>query len=131
MLSNGNGLDLFPTSEDDLRRGLTTIDDLARSEARPRVAVLTADADADDAAYLCIGLGTDDSVLVFEQGDDEHGGYSKGARAGDGTPVSFAYGTGTAEYLAWMLIPKATAIAAAAEFFRTGQQPTGVEWDDI
>jgi hypothetical protein len=30
-----------------------------------------------------------------------------------------------------MLIPKDTAYAAATEFFRTGQQPTMVEWGDI
>jgi hypothetical protein len=68
---------------------------------------------------------------VYEHGDDEHGGYSQGPRNGDTTPVTFAYGTAHTEYLAWMLIPKEAAIAAAREFFRTGEQPTSVHWDDI
>ena len=111
-------------------RGLTDIDELAQRENRPRVAVLTSDADAEDAPYLTIGLGNADSVLVFEQGDDEHGGYSRGSRVGDTSEFSFAFGTGSSEYLGWMLIPKQTAIAAALEFFHTGEQPTNVEWDD-
>jgi len=130
-LTNGNGYDVFPTSDDDLRRALQHADALARDEGRPRVAVLTPDLDADDAAYLCIGVGADDSVLVYEPGDQDDGGYSKGSRAGDTTPVTFAYGTAPTEYLAWMLVPKEIAFAAAAEFFRTGKRPTAVEWADL
>jgi hypothetical protein len=130
MLTNGNGFDLFPESDDDLLRGLTEIDELAQRENQPRIAVLTSNADAEDAPYLSIGLGAQESVLVFEQGDDEHGGYSRGSRAGDSSEVNFAYGTGSSEYLAWMLIPKQAAFAAAVEFYRTGKQPTSVEWDD-
>jgi hypothetical protein len=130
MLTNGNGFDVFPESDDDLLRGLTEIDELARRDNRPRIAVLTSDAEAQRAPYLSIGLGAPDSVLVFEQGDDEQGGYSRGPRVGDVSEVSFAYGTGSSEYLGWMLIAKQTAIAAAVEFFRTGKQPTSVDWDD-
>jgi hypothetical protein len=130
-LTNGNGYDVFPTSEDDLCRGLAHADALARDEGRPRVAVLTPDPDAEDVAYLCIGVGADDSVLVYEPGDEDDGGYSHGTRVGDTTPVTFAYGTTPTEYLAWMLIPKETAFAAAAEFFRTGKRPDSVAWADL
>lgn len=130
-LSNGNGYDLSIGSEDDLVRGLAEVDKLAQDDGRPRVAVLASDIDVEDAPYLSIGVGADDSVLVFEEGDGEGGGYSKGPRAGDRTPVSFAYGTATTEYLAWMLIPKQDAFEAARQFYRTGEQPTNVEWDDI
>jgi hypothetical protein len=54
--------------------------------------------------YLSIGVGADEGVLVYEQGDDENGGYSKGTRAGDNTSVTFAYGTAPTGYLAWMPI---------------------------
>jgi len=131
MLTNGDGYDLLPASDDELRRGLAEVDALARGEGRPRVAVMTPDSDADDVPYLAIGVGSDESVLVFEQGDEENGGYSKGIRAGDNTPITFAYGTSSTEYLAWMLIPKEAAYAAALEFFRTGQRPTSIEWGDI
>jgi hypothetical protein len=129
-LTNGNGYDIFPASVDDLRRGLSEVDALARTEGRPRIAVLTSDSDAEDAPYLSIGVGSDDSVLIFEPGDDGEGGYSKGSRDGDDSPVTFAYGTATTEYLAWMLIPQEAAFAAAVEFFRTGRRPTSVEWKD-
>lgn len=130
-LTNGDGYDLPIESEDDLDRGLARVDDLARGEGRPRVAVLASDIDAEDAPYLSIGVGGDESVLVYEEGDGEGGGYSKGARTGDRTAVTFAYGTGPTEYLAWMLIPKKDAFEAARQFYRTGAQPTNVEWDDI
>ncbi len=130
-LTNGNGYDVFPTSEDDLVRHLREIDDLARRDGRPRVAVLTPDIEATNVPYLSIAVGAEDSVLVFEQGDDEHGGYSKGSRVEDQTEISFAYGTGVAEYQAWMLSPKDAAFTAATEFYRTGTQPTCVAWGDV
>ncbi|MEJ3748261.1 Imm1 family immunity protein [Actinomycetes bacterium KLBMP 9797] len=130
-MTNGNGYDLPIGSEGDLIRGLAEVDKLARDEGRPRVVVLASDIDAGDAPYLSIGVGSDDSVLVYEAGDGEGGGYSKGPRTGDRTPVTFAYGTAPTEYLAWMLIPKAVAFEAARQFHRTGAQPTNVEWDDI
>jgi hypothetical protein len=130
-LTNGNGYDLPIGSEDDLIRGLAEVDKLAREEGRPRVVVLASEIDAEDAPYLSIGVGSDDSVLVYEEGDGEGGGYSKGPRTGDRTPVTFAYGTAPTEYLAWMLIPKEDAFEAARQFHRTGAQPSNVEWDDI
>jgi hypothetical protein len=129
MLSNGAGFEVFPASPDDLVRGLVEIDLLARTAGQPRMAVLTADADAEDAPYLSIGLGGQDSVLVFEGG--QQGGYSKGARSGDDSPVFFAYGTGTGEYLGWMAVSKQQAFEAAQEFFRTGKQPSCVDWEDL
>jgi hypothetical protein len=131
MLTNGNGYDLVIKSEDDLIRGLGEVDGLARDEGRPRVVVLASDIDAEDAPYLSIGVGADSSVLAYEEGDGEGGGYSKGPRTGDKTSVTFAYGTAPTEFLAWMLIPKADAFEAARQFYRTGTQPTNIEWDDI
>jgi hypothetical protein len=130
-LTNGNGYNAFPDSEDDLRRGLAELDVQARQESRPRIAVLTPDLDADDVPYLSVGLGSEDSVLVYEDPEGPDGGYSQGPRTGDDTPVTFAYGTGPTEYLNWMLIPKSTAIAAAVEFYRTGKRPTAVQWTDL
>src|SRR5256885_623750 len=86
MLSNGNGRDVFPASEEELVRGLTEMDAQARNEGKPRLAVLTADADADDAPYLSIGLGSDESVLVYE-GHEAQGGYSKGTRTDDNSTM--------------------------------------------
>jgi hypothetical protein len=131
LLTNGNGYNIYPSTEQELLDGLAEIDQRARQEARPRVAVLTADADADDAPYLTIALGAEDSVLVYEAGDDTTGGYSQGNRTGDTTEITYAYGTGTAEYQSWMLIPADAARQAAAEFFHTGQQPTNIVWGDL
>jgi hypothetical protein len=130
MLSNGNGRDVFPASEEELVRGLSEMDALARREGTPRLAVLTADADADDAPYLSIGLGSDDSVLVYE-GSEAQGGYSKGTRTDDNSAIFFAYGTGTSEFLGWMAVSKQQAFEAATEFFHTGKQPSCVEWVDL
>lgn len=131
-LTNGNGYDAFPESVDGLRRGLLEVDALARIEGRPRVAVLSSDSDAEDVPYLSLGVGSDDSVVVFEPGNDEQeGGYSRGTRIGDDSPVTYAYGTASTEYLAWMLVPSDTAVAAAVEFFRTGKRPTSIEWGDL
>jgi hypothetical protein len=130
-LTNGSGYDVHIKSEEDLIRALAAADGLARDEGRPRVVVLASDIDAEDAPYMSIGVGSDDSVLVYEAGDGEGGGYSKGSRTGDKTAVTFEYGTAPTEYLAWMLIPKEDAFEAARQFYRIGTQPTNVEWDDI
>lgn len=132
MLTNGNGYNMFPESMDELRRGLSEVDALARSQGRPRVVVLTPDGNAEDVPHLSVGVGSDESVLVFEPGDHgSGGGFSKGARTGDTTEVWFAYGTGDTPYFAWMLIPTDTAFAAVVEFFRTGERPTSIDWGDV
>jgi hypothetical protein len=80
---------------------------------------------------LGIGLGAEDSVLVYSAGAwSGAGGHSRGARSGDTREVGFRFGTATNEYLGWMLIPKAQAFAAAKEFFRTGERPACVEWEN-
>jgi hypothetical protein len=99
VLTNGIGYDLVIESVDDLVRGLAEVDELARNQRRGRVAVLAFDNDAVNTAYLSFGVGADDSVLVYEAGEGD-GGYSKGPRVGDTTSVTFAYGTGSTEYVA-------------------------------
>jgi hypothetical protein len=44
--------------------------------------------------------------------------------------VTFADGTASTECLAWMLVPRDAAFAAAVELFRTGQRPTPIECGD-
>lgn len=132
VLVDGLGYELTPQSEDDLVRGLTEIDAAARERGEPVLATLFANATDDAPPSLGIGLGADDSVLVFDSGDwSGEGGFSKGPRTGDTTEVGFRYGTAVNEYLGWMFIPKQAAFAAAREFFRTGQRPTTVEWGTI
>ncbi len=132
VLVDGLGYELAPQSEEDLLRGLTEIDTAARTRGEPVLATLYANATDDAPPSLGIGLGAEDSVLVYDAGNwSGEGAFSKGARVGDTTEVGFRYGTAVNEYLAWMLIPKRTAYAAAQEFFRTGQRPTTVEWGTI
>lgn len=131
-LVDGQGYHAVPHTADELLRELTEIDTNARKRGQPLIATVYADRDADDSPLLSIGLGADESVLVYSSGRwNDESGFSKGTRTGDTTEVSFQYGTGFSEYLGWMLIPKETAFAAAQEFFRTGQQPTCVEWGDL
>jgi hypothetical protein len=132
VLVDGQGYTVVPDTEDELVRELADIDAQARKQGQPLIATIYADRDADDPQLLSIGLGTDESVLVYSSGRwNEEGGFSKGPRADDTTEIAFSHGTGFSQYLGWMLIPKETAYAAAAEFFRTGQRPTSVEWGDI
>jgi hypothetical protein len=115
---------------DEFLRELTEIDTNARKQGQPLIATIYADREADDSPLLSIGLGADESVLVYSSGRwNDESGFSKGARIDDTTEVSFHYGTGVSEYLGSMLLPKETAFAAAQEFFRTGHQPTCVEWE--
>jgi hypothetical protein len=132
VLVDGLGFELTPTTEEDLLRGLTEIDAAARKRGQPVLATLYANATDEAPPSLGIGLGTDDSVLVYDAGNwSGEGGFSKGLRTGDTTEVGFRYGTAVNEYLGWMLIPKETAYTAAAEFFRTGQRPTTIEWEAL
>lgn len=132
VLVDGQGYSAVPRTEDDLVRELTEIDANARKQGQPLIATIYADRDADDPPLLSIGLGADESVLVYSSGRwNDEGGFSKGTRTDDTTEVTFRYGTGFSEYLGWMLIPKETAFTAAQEFFRTGQRPTSVEWGDL
>jgi hypothetical protein len=120
-----------PQSEDDLVHDLAEIDARASKDAQPLIATLYYDAEPDDTPFLSIGLGARDSVLVYSSGlRNEEGGISRGPRTGDTTEFPFRYGTVTNYYLGSSLIPKETAFEAAREFFRTGQRPTCVEWED-
>jgi len=132
VLVDGLGYECTPRSEEDLVSGLAEIDTAARDRGEPVLATIYASATDDTPPSLGIGLGADDSVLVYDAGDwSGEGSFSKGSRTGDTTEFAFRYGTAVNEYLGWMLIPKDAAYAAAQEFFRTGQQPTIVEWGDI
>ncbi len=64
MLTNGKDYDVFPDSEDDVLRFLTEVDALARNAGEARIAVLTADSDAEGSPYLSIGVGAGESVLA-------------------------------------------------------------------
>jgi hypothetical protein len=129
VLVDGLGYELTPKSVEDLVRGLAEIDAAARERVEPVLATLYANATDDAPPSLGIGLGAEDSVLVYDAGNwSGEGGFSKGSRTGDVAEVGFRYGTAVNEYLGWMLIPKEAAFAAAQEFFRTGQRPTTVEW---
>jgi hypothetical protein len=132
VLVDGQGYSVVPHTEDELLRELADIDAQARKQGQALIATIYADRDADDPPLLSIGLGAEESVLVYSSGRwNDEGGFSKGPRTDDTTEIAFRYGTGFSEYLGWMLIPKDTAYAAAAEFFRTGQRPTTVEWGDV
>ncbi|HEX8344837.1 MAG TPA: Imm1 family immunity protein [Actinoplanes sp.] len=132
VLVDGQGYRAEPSTEDELIRELRRIDADARARHQPLVATIYADSDADDPSLLSIGLGADDSVLVYSSGhanDDE--GFSAGPRTDDTTEVTFRYGSGHSEYLGWMLIAAPDAYAAAAEFYHTGQRPTNVRWAQL
>ena len=127
-LVDGDQFRSNPRTEEDLARDLTGIDTRATV---PLIATLYYDAEPEDTPFLSIGLGAPDSVLVYSSGlRNEQGGISRGARVGDTTEHPFRYGDVTNHYPATALIPKQAALQAAREFFRTGQRPTGVDWDD-
>jgi hypothetical protein len=131
-LVNGRGLDFFPQSDGELVDGIRQIEEAARRDGVRLVATLTSDIDAEEAPYLTLVLGDDESVLVYEPEDDSDlGGFSAGPEAGDESPFDAAYGTGDAFYQRWMVISRNDAVEAAREFFRTGTRPTGVQWGDI
>jgi hypothetical protein len=132
VLVDGRGYEVTPGSEEELVRGLSEIDAAARKRGQPVIATLYANGTDEDPPSLGIGLGGDDSVLVYSAGNwSGEGGFSKGTRTGDTSEVQFGYGTAINPYLGWMLIPAQTAIAAAIEFFHTGEQPTSVVWGDL
>ena len=121
-----------PQSEEELLAHLIRIDTAARQRAEPLIATVYANADDEDSSYLSIGLGSEDSVLVFASNRRSGaGGYSKGPRIGDTTEIHFRYGTDFGFFEAWMLIPKDLALVAATEFFRTGRQPSSVQWEEL
>jgi hypothetical protein len=132
VLVDGLNYRSSPQTEQELLHDLADIDERARKDAEPLIATLYFDADGDDTPFLSLALGTDESLLVYSSGGrNDESGFSRGARADDDTVVEYRYGTAINEYLGWMLIPKAAAYAAAEEFFRTGRQPTNVEWGDL
>jgi hypothetical protein len=132
VLGDGLGHDLTVVTEEDLTRGLDEIDRAARDRGEPLTAMLYPDTDAADPPHLSIGLGSDESVLVYSAGNwSGEGAFSKGPRDGDTSEHFFRFGTATNQYLGWMLIPKSAAYAVAVEFFHTGQQPSCVEWGDV
>ncbi len=132
FLADGRGRDFKPASEKELVAALLELDALFRAEREPRIAVIFADQHAEDPPRLSIGLGGRGCTLVFDQsGMTGEGGYSKGPRARDEPEVTFAYGTGHSHFPAWTLISKRLAVAAAREFFRTGERPTNVDWVDL
>lgn len=132
VLVDSDGHRITPDSENELLRALTAMDSDARASGKPQIATLFADRDDIQTATLAIGLGADDSVLVYaDNRRDTEDCFSKGPRTDDTTEVSFRYGTGHGEFYGWMLIPTTTAFTAAREFFRTGAKPTAVEWGDI
>jgi hypothetical protein len=100
VLVDGLGYELTPESEEDLLRGLTEIDAAARKRGEPVLATVYAKATDEAPPSLGIGLGADDSVLVYDAGDwSGEGRFSKGPRTGDTTEVGFRYGTAVNEYL--------------------------------
>lgn len=106
-LVDGQRYSAVPRTEDELVRELADIDAQARKQGQPLVATIYADGDADDPPLLSIGLGADESVLVYSSGRwNDEGRFSRGPRTGDTTEIAFRYGTGYSEYLGWMLIPK-------------------------
>ncbi len=129
VLADGRGNDVIPASEEELVSALKRFDATFREEREPRIAVIQANPDNEDTPKLSIGLGADESTLVYDEGDQ--GAYSQGPRTGDDTEVGYAYGDGYSEFLGWTLVSKDAAIAAAREFFRTGRRPTNVAWKDL
>src|SRR5215813_12313687 len=100
VLVDGLGYELTPESEDDLLRGLTEIDDAARQRGEPILATVYAGATDEAPPSLGVGLGADDSVLIYDAGNwSGEGGFSKGPRTGDTTEAGFRYGTAVNEYL--------------------------------
>lgn len=132
VVTNGEGMDVFVESEDQLVDALGEMDGAARRSGELVVAVLAADIDAVDTPYLSLVVGGDESVLVYEAGvDGPESGFSAGSHTGDVAPVFARYGTGTTEFQRWMVVPKHAAMAAARELFRTGTRPTNVAWADF
>jgi hypothetical protein len=131
-LTDGRGLNFSPMSEQELVEALRRIDAAARRDRIRVVAILTSDIDGEVAPYLSLVLGDDESVIVYETGDDgPEGGFSKGPYVGDKSPFPAVYGTGHAEYQRWMVVPSKDAYLAAQVFFRTSARPASAEWGDI
>jgi hypothetical protein len=132
VLVNGIGRRLRPASEEAMVRGLLRLDAQARAKGAPRIIQLLANSDDEDPPALSLGLGGEDCVLVFNEGDwSGEGGFSKGPHRGDKGEVCFAYGDSHSFYQRWMLVDRDTAIAAAREFYRTGRRPKNVRWKDL
>lgn len=107
VLVDGQGYTAVPHAEDELLRELADIDAQASKQGQPLIATIYADRDADDPPLLSIGLGGNESILVYSSGHwNNESGFSKRPRTGDATEITFRYGTGHSEYLGWMIIPK-------------------------
>ena len=68
VLVDGQGYSVVPHTEDELLRELADIDAQARKQGQALIATIYADRDADDPPLLSIGLGADESVLVYSSG---------------------------------------------------------------
>jgi hypothetical protein len=132
VLVDGIGYQLRPSSEEELVRGVMELDARTRAEHNPRIVEILATDGGEDPPALSIGVGGQEYVLVFNEGNlSGEGGYSKGPHDGDSTEISFAYGDSDSFYERWMLVDRDTAVNAAREFYRTGRRPANVRWEDF
>ena len=104
--------------------------DRARDGGRPGRGVL-ATLFSPAGSHLSVGLGGGTSVLTYADGPDPPYFLSRGtdAPAGDG-PLVFYYEGHYSDFPPTAAVPADLARRAALEFFRTGERPTCVDWED-
>ncbi len=82
VLVDGRAYRSSPRSEDELVQSLTEVDERARKDGEPLIATLYLDAGGDDTPFLSVGLGANESLLVYSSGKrNQESGFSKGPRA--------------------------------------------------
>jgi hypothetical protein len=112
------------TDEKELQRLLAS----ASKEAESTYTM--AELSSEERGFLAIGLGRDESVASFVRSYSEPPWYvSKGEAAKPGT-VLFVYDGHWTEFPRSYEIPTSEALAALVEFFRTGDRPRNIEWDE-
>jgi hypothetical protein len=92
---------------------------------------LMAELIAENGDSLAAGLGRDESVLSWINGDQNPPYYASKGDSGAGGMIVFFYRGDWSEFPRWSAIPVARAREAMRRFFTTGQMPDNVEWTEV
>jgi Immunity protein Imm1 len=125
------GGELEVASPDELRIRLEELDRAAAEASAPTIVDITEN--GDDGPILSVGVGREDSVLVWvEYRDGEpFSMLSKGGRDDERPLVRFSYAGEASGYPPNALIPKEQAWEAARRFFAARSLPDNVSWERV